>query len=140
PVALSGAWAGGGDVIAAEPVAVRAAPGQLGEVLDANLGDLVEDGDCPAFGGGWIGYLGYSAGGEALPAVGRRALPAWGVGWYEHVLRRHRGPGEWYFGALWTRRRARALERRFADLAARVARATRATPGPAAAPHTFGSF
>src|SRR5258707_6270254 len=40
PVALCGAWAGGADVIAAEPVAVRAAPGLLGDVLDGDLGDL----------------------------------------------------------------------------------------------------
>src|ERR1700722_11545348 len=35
PVALSGTWAGGSDVIAAEPVHVRSAPGPLGDVLDA---------------------------------------------------------------------------------------------------------
>ncbi len=40
PVALCGAWAGGADVIAAGPVAVRAAPGPLDEVLGSDFGDL----------------------------------------------------------------------------------------------------
>ncbi len=102
PVALCGAWAGGADVIAAEPVAVRAAPGQLDDVLDSDLGDLGAAGEDRAFGGGWIGYLGYSAGGEALPPTGPRALPAWWFGYYDHVLRRDRATGEWHFEALWT--------------------------------------
>ena len=120
PVALCGAWAGGGDVIAAEPVAVRAAPGELDEVLDGNFGDLGEGGDGRAFGGGWIGYLGYSAGGEALPATGPRALPAWWFGFYDHVLYHDRATGEWYFEALWTEERADALEERFAELTRRA--------------------
>jgi len=93
PVALCGAWAGGGDVIAAGPVAVRAAPGQLADVLDRDLGEPSEAGDAAAFGGGWIGFLGYSAGGEALPPTGPRALPAWWFGYYDHVLRRDRATG-----------------------------------------------
>src|SRR5580693_1231117 len=35
PVALSGTWAGGSDLVAAEPVLVRSAPGPLHDVLDA---------------------------------------------------------------------------------------------------------
>ncbi len=99
PVALCGAWAGGADVIAARPLAVRAAPGQPGEVLDGDLGALgdLAAGGGSAFGGGWIGYLGYSAGGEALPPTGPRALPAWWFGYYDHVLRRDRATGEWHF-------------------------------------------
>ena len=137
PVALCGAWAGGGDVIAAEPLTVRAAsaqtgPGQLADVFDSvpeDLGDPEDQGDPgdPAgqdgsFCGGWIGYLGYSAGGEALPPTGPRALPAWWFGYYDHVLRRERSTGEWYFEALWTQERADALERRFDELNCRAAR------------------
>src|ERR1700759_4936870 len=131
PVALCGAWAGGGDVIAAEPVAVRTAPGELDEVLDGNFG---EAGAGRAFGGGWIGYLGYSAGGEALPLTGPRALPAWWFGFYDHVLRRDRGTGEWHFEALWAQDRAGALEERFAELNRRAAAvmAVRALNGSAA--------
>jgi para-aminobenzoate synthetase/4-amino-4-deoxychorismate lyase len=121
PVALCGTWAGGGDVIAAGPVAVRAAPGQLADVLDSDLGGPGGPGSSGAFGGGWIGYLGYSAGGEALPPSGPRALPAWWFGYYDHVLRRDRATGEWHFEALWTRERAAALEARFAELTRRAA-------------------
>jgi para-aminobenzoate synthetase / 4-amino-4-deoxychorismate lyase len=121
PVALCGAWNGGTDVIAAEPVAVRAAPGPLDEVLDSDFGDLSEAGHDRAFGGGWIGYLGYSAGGEALPPTGPRALPAWWFGYYDHVLRRDRATGEWHFEALWTQERADVLEERFAELTRRAA-------------------
>src|SRR6202035_570798 len=124
PVALCGAWAGGADVIAAEPVAVRSAPGPLDDVLDGDLGDLGVAGEDRTFGGGWIGYLGYSAGGGggALPRPGPRALPAWWFGYYDHVLRRDRATGEWHFEAVWTQERAEALERRFDDLNCRAAR------------------
>jgi para-aminobenzoate synthetase/4-amino-4-deoxychorismate lyase len=121
PVALCGAWAGGADVIAAEPVAVRSAPGRLDDVLDSDLGDLGVAGEDRTFGGGWIGYLGYSAGGEALPPTGPRALPAWWFGYYDHVLRRDRTTGEWHFEAVWTQERAEALEWRFDELNCRAA-------------------
>ena len=116
PVALLGTWAGGADVVAAAPAAVRSAPGPLADVFESAL-PVVKDG---AFGGGWIGYLGYSAGGEALAPAGPRRLPAWWFGWYDNVLVRDRATGEWFFEALWTDARAAALERRFADLAARA--------------------
>jgi len=139
PVALCGAWAGGGDVIAAEPVAVRAAPGQLDEVLGGGFGHLTGAGDGPAFGGGWIGYLGYGAGGEALPPTGPRALPAWWFGFYDHVLRRDRETREWYFEALWAQERADALEERFAELARRAA-SVLAGPVPDMPGCAFGPF
>jgi para-aminobenzoate synthetase/4-amino-4-deoxychorismate lyase len=116
PVALFGTWAGGRDMVAAEPALVRSAPGSLDEVLDAPLPPA----DGCAFGGGWIGYLGYSAAGEALPPAGPRRLPTWWFGWYDHVLVREPATGEWFFEALWTAGRAGALERRFADLADRA--------------------
>jgi para-aminobenzoate synthetase/4-amino-4-deoxychorismate lyase len=138
PVALIGTWAGDVDVIAAEPSAVRSGPGPLADVFDAPL-SAVADG--AAFAGGWIGYLGYSAGGEALASAGPRRLPPWWFGWYDNVLVRERSTGEWFFEALWTDARAAALERRFADLVARAAEPVppagyqfspfRLTPGPA---------
>jgi para-aminobenzoate synthetase / 4-amino-4-deoxychorismate lyase len=124
PVALFGSWAGGADVVAAEPARVRSGPGPLADVFDAPF-PPVGDGGNGAFGGGWIGYLGYSAGGEALAPAGPRRLPAWWFGWYDNVLVRDRATGEWFFEALWTDDRAAALERRFADL---VARATEPAP------------
>jgi para-aminobenzoate synthetase/4-amino-4-deoxychorismate lyase len=140
PVALCGAWAGGGDVIAAEPVAVRAAPGPLADVLDSDLGGPGEAGDEADFGGGWIGFLGYSAGGEALPPTGPRALPAWWFGYYDHVLRRDRTTGEWYFEALWTQERATALTERFAKLTRRAAALEGAGPESTVADYAFGAF
>ena len=80
----------------------------------------------PAFGGGWIGYLGYSAAGEALPPAGARRLPAWWFGWYDHVLRRDRATGEWFFEALCTD--GEAMEQRFEDLSRRAAEPS-ADPG-----------
>jgi len=141
PVALCGAWTGGGDVIAAEPVAVRAAPGPLADVLDSDLGGPGEAGDAADFGGGWIGFLGYSAGGEALPPAGPRALPAWWFGYYDHVLRRDRTTGEWYFEALWTQERDDALAERFAELTRRAATVLESTVREsAAASYGFGAF
>jgi para-aminobenzoate synthetase/4-amino-4-deoxychorismate lyase len=136
PVALCGAWAGGGDVIAAEPVTVRSATGQLAEVLDGDFGHLGDAGRDPAFGGGWIGYLGYSAGGEALPPTGPRALPGWWFGYYDHVLHRERATGEWYFEALWTEGRAAALQERYAELTRRAAAGSART----AQDYAFGTF
>jgi para-aminobenzoate synthetase/4-amino-4-deoxychorismate lyase len=160
PVALCGAWAGGADVVAAEPVLVRAAPGRLDEVFDAGFPAVAgpdpaasdpaaadgPDGAAGAFCGGWIGYLGYSAGGEALPPTGPRALPAWWFGYYDHVLLRDRATGEWHFEALWTRERADALDERFAELTRRAA-GVMASPVPAgpvpestAGGYEFGAF
>ncbi|MGD0702053.1 MAG: aminodeoxychorismate synthase component I [Trebonia sp.] len=130
PVALFGTWAGGRDVVAAEPALVRSAPGAFDEVLDSPLPPAAGG----AFGGGWIGYLGYSAGGEALRPAGPGRLPAWWFGWYDHVLVHEPATGEWFFEALWTRDRTDALERRFADLAARAAR-----PAPSAG-YEFAPF
>jgi para-aminobenzoate synthetase component I len=142
PVALCGAWAGGGDVIAAAPVTVRTAPGPLAEVFDSDLGTPGEADRDGAFGGGWIGYLGYSADGEALPPTGPRALPVWWFGYYDHVLRRDRATGEWHFEALWTHERADALEQRFDELNCRAAFVLAgSTPaGTAPADYKFGPF
>ena len=120
PVALTGAWAGGCDIVASAPLLTRSGPGgALADVLDDP--PATPDGENPGFGGGWIGYLGYSAAGEALPSSGARRLPAWWFGFYDHVLRRDRATGEWFFEALWTDSRAEALERRFAELSAAAA-------------------
>src|SRR5215472_770904 len=135
PVALAGAWAGGGAVIASEPRLVRAPPDSLGEVLDS---PLPGDSTGGAFGGGWIGYLGYGLA-EELPGVppapgGQRLLPAWWFGYYDHVLRLDAASGRWFFEALWTPERGDELERRFGELSRR--------PRSAAPPRDYacGSF
>jgi para-aminobenzoate synthetase / 4-amino-4-deoxychorismate lyase len=120
PVALFGAWADGADVIGSEPVLVRSPPQSLADVVDS---PGLADPAVPAFGGGWIGYLGFGFSGEVLPLPpapgGPRQLPAWWFGHYDHVLRRDRSTGEWLFEALWTAGREEALERRFEDLSGR---------------------
>src|SRR5215469_3665164 len=69
-------------------------------------------------------------------APGRpRQLPVWWFGYYDHVLRRDRSTGKWFFEALWTADREEALERRFEELSRR-ARA----PVPAARGYRCGDF
>jgi len=128
PVALFGTWAGGCDIIGSDPLLVRAASGELADVFDSGwpkgpVPDSEPDNEDAAFGGGWIGYLGYSAAGEALPPTGPRRLPAWWFGYYDHVLCHDRATGEWFFEALWTKDREAVLERRFEDLRHRASQA-----------------
>jgi para-aminobenzoate synthetase / 4-amino-4-deoxychorismate lyase len=73
----------------------------------------------PGFGGGWIGYLGFSAAGNVGQPAGLRRLPAWWFGYYDHMAVREQATGRWFFEALWTAERDEALERRFADLSRR---------------------
>jgi para-aminobenzoate synthetase / 4-amino-4-deoxychorismate lyase len=144
PVALFGAWADGADVVSSEPALVRSPPQSLGDVLDSprargvwaggGTGDRagvawqrgagLVDQAFPAFGGGWIGYLGFGHSGEVLPVLpapgGPRQLPAWWFGYYDHVLRRDRATGKWYFEALWTAARDEALKRRLEELSRRA--------------------
>jgi para-aminobenzoate synthetase / 4-amino-4-deoxychorismate lyase len=149
PVALFGAWAGGCDVVGAEPILVRSGQGPLADVLDTAFTPIEGGGSRPAFGGGWIGYLGYSAGGEALPPSGPRRLPGWWFGYYDHALVRDRATGEWFFETLATGDRADALDRRLAELRGRALALTRTaltrtaltgTGPPGARGYDFGPF
>ena len=144
PVALIGAWADGADVISSEPALVRSPPQSPGDVLDSPcvLGASPRTGAgrradhawqpgagfagpaFPAFGGGWIGYLGFGFSGEILPVPpapgGPRQLPVWWFGYYDHVLRRDQSTGQWWFEALWTPGREEALDRRFEEVSRRA--------------------
>ena len=134
PVALVGAWAGGSDIVASDPVRVCGASDALGEVLDAPLAGPAGVGSggppgpsSPAagvgFGGGWIGYLGFGLAKTFLPVPpapgGPRQLPGSFFGYYDHVLRQDRDTGRWAFEMLWTPGRGDALERRFRELSRR---------------------
>jgi len=138
PAALLGTWAGGSDIVASDPVRVCCAPGRPGDVLDAPLPGLAPARAGAAFGGGWIGYLGFGLAGEVLPvppapgAPGQ--LPAWWFGYYDHVLRRDRATGRWSFEALPAPGRGDALEHRFAELS------HRARAGGRARSYSCGSF
>jgi para-aminobenzoate synthetase / 4-amino-4-deoxychorismate lyase len=137
PAALLGAWAGGSDIVASDPVRVCGAPGVPGEVLDAplagpagpsaGLGSAGLGWGGAGFGGGWIGYLGFGLAESFLPvppAPGEpRQLPGSLFGYYDHVLRRDRATGRWSFEMLWTPARGDALERRFRELSRRGAAA-----------------
>jgi para-aminobenzoate synthetase/4-amino-4-deoxychorismate lyase len=81
---LWGAWAGGGAVIACDPVRVSRDVDVLR--VPAGGGDTV--------GGGWFGFVGYDPGCTYL-------------GYYEHVLRWR--DGQWWFEGLTDRPRARAV-------------------------------
>src|SRR5690242_5384439 len=127
PVALLGAWAGGSDIVTADPVRV------CGELDAADPGNLTERAGEACFGGGWIGYLGFGSAGGMLPvppAPGEpRRLPACWFGYYDHVLRRDRATGRWTFEALMTPGRQDALERRLGDLSRRPQAARRTGAG-----------
>ena len=120
PVALIGSWADGCDLIGSEPLLVRDPPQSLGEVFDVPCSPGAAGDTYSAFGGGWIGYLGFSAAGDALPPGGPGRLPGWWFGYYDHVVIRDQATGEWFFEALWTADRDEALERRFEDLSRRA--------------------
>ncbi|MDQ3659922.1 MAG: aminodeoxychorismate synthase component I [Actinomycetota bacterium] len=137
PVALVGRWAGGGAIVASEPLAVAdpsddplAALSRLPMVEGATKGDV---------GGGWFGYLGYQLGGliERLPPPPRRrvALPHFGLAYYDHVLRYECDAKQWWFEALWTPERADALDRRLDLLRTRL----RSQPA-AGRTYTLGRF
>jgi para-aminobenzoate synthetase/4-amino-4-deoxychorismate lyase len=137
PVALTGAWAGGSDVVCSEPTVICCEPELPWEALDTAW-PAAGPGRA-GFGGGWIGYLGFGLAGQVLPVPpapgGSRRLPSWWLGYYDHVLRRDRASGQWFFEALWTPGRAAVLRARLAELRAR-ARGRR----PRARPFECGEF
>jgi para-aminobenzoate synthetase/4-amino-4-deoxychorismate lyase len=141
PFTLIGAWAGGGALLGSRPVRVS----QPGDDLFALLDDVPEvaaggearghdalrgaAGDearpvATAFGGGWVGFLGF----EARHRVERGhpppprpvPLPDGALSYYDHVLRMD-AEGRWWFEALVTPGREEEILRRRAELAARLA-------------------
>jgi para-aminobenzoate synthetase / 4-amino-4-deoxychorismate lyase len=134
PAALLGAWAGGSDIVCSEPTAIRCDPEPPWEALDEIWPTAAEDRAHRAvFAGGWIGYLGFGLSGQVLPVPpppGTRQLPSWWLGYYDHVLRRDRASGQWFFEALRTPGRAEALDARLAELRRRAAEAVQRQPRP----------
>ncbi len=128
PVALAGAWAGGGGLAASEPIAVAEPDEDPFELLD-RMPALDGDGSPDAVGGGWFGYLGYRLGGrvERVPPSARRPerLPDFALAFYDHLLRVD-ADGRLWFEALWSSERDRALNERLELLRARAAAGARA--------------
>lgn len=123
PVALSGAWAGGGVLLASEPV-LRAQPGDDPFALLEQSPRVQAPGADPAVGGGWLGWLGFGLGRVLEPVPPPpprpRPLPAFDLAFHDHVVRCD-GDGEWWFEALWTDARARVLDERLRVWRARLA-------------------
>jgi para-aminobenzoate synthetase/4-amino-4-deoxychorismate lyase len=130
-VALLGTWAGGNDIIASVPVITCHDVSEMCADFPDQQGLRERE---PKFGGGWIGFLGYGASSEFLPVPpapgGPRRLPASWWGFYDHVLRRDRATGQWFFEALALDGRERAVAARLARLRQRAAGALPAPSGP----------
>jgi para-aminobenzoate synthetase/4-amino-4-deoxychorismate lyase len=132
PFALVGRWAGAAALVGGEPLAL--APEEGDDPMAFLDAQPVVAGEVPDgfVGGGWFGALGYGLGraieptlGAPPPAPGDEALPEVRMAFYDHVLRCDAG-GAWWFEALWTDARARFLDARREELAARLA----AAPAP----------
>jgi aminodeoxychorismate synthase component I len=140
PAALIGTWAGGSDIVVAEPRDVRCDPESVQAALDERWPAQAAAGaNTAGFAGGWVGYLGFGLGARILPvppAPGdARRLPLAWLGYYDHALRRDRASGRWFFEALRTAGREAALDARLAELRARARR-----PAPGEQDYRCGQF
>ena len=122
---LSGIWAGGGTIIACDPVRVADAHADPFAVLDDLPNVTAGSGESlGAVGGGWFGWLGYrlAARVERIPLVDERPvpLPDFHLAYYDHLLHQD-AYGCWWFEALATPERSAELEERLEYLRRRVA-------------------
>jgi para-aminobenzoate synthetase/4-amino-4-deoxychorismate lyase len=148
PFALIGRWAGAAALAGGAPLRVADPEREDPFALLDEQPPLSDELPAGFVGGGWFGALGYGLGrrletlGPPPPTPTGERLPAAMLAFYDHLLRCD-ADGRWWFEALWTDARAEVLERRLAELSARVAagvdgprRVTsgpwRASPSPAA--------
>lgn len=118
PRALVGDWAGVTAILASEPVEVPGPGADPFGLLTGPIGDATAAAaESPRIGGGWIGALGYRLAGTVEPVPPAPpapvALPRHTLARYDHVVVRD-ADGRWWFEALPTPGRARALEARLA--------------------------
>ena len=132
PFTLTGAWAGGGTIVGADPLRVAGDGDDPFAILDEVPSVPGAPHSPGAVGGGWFGWLGYrlAARVEAIPLAACRpvALPDFHLAYYDNILRQDT-QGQWWFEALVTEGRRPALTRRADRLGARLA-----GPAPAVAP------
>jgi para-aminobenzoate synthetase/4-amino-4-deoxychorismate lyase len=140
---LVGSWAGGGAIVASDPLRV-AEPDQDPFELLTQLPEVADVAAVEGIvGGGWFGWLGYRLAQrvEDVPLALHRpvALPDFHLAYYDNVLRQDRA-GVWWFEALATPERYGELEERLEDLRARVARAEALRVSSSdEAPHVLGN-
>jgi para-aminobenzoate synthetase/4-amino-4-deoxychorismate lyase len=134
PFALTGDWAGAAAIAGGDPLRIAGPDDDPFALLDRRpaVSGAPEDG----IGGGWFGLLGYGLGRRVErvppPPPAPERLPDAVLAFHDHVLRADER-GNWWFEALWTPARARALSARQETLAARLLAAPRArafTAGP----------
>ncbi len=135
-VVLSGAWAGGGAIVADSPVAVAEGADPF-TVLDEAIGDPF-DAPSGTVGGGWFGWFGFAAGdrapdGPAPDRPGRPAgpdrLPDVHLAFHPNVLRYDAASGRWWDEALLGVISDAELEKRRSDLGRRLRAAAGWRPG-----------
>jgi para-aminobenzoate synthetase/4-amino-4-deoxychorismate lyase len=121
---MFGSWAGGGAIIASQPLTCLPSDGDPFAAL-AQV-PIVTDSTDAGVGGGWFGYLGYQLG-RRLERVGAPAgqVPRgsdFDLAYYDSVLRYDVVSRRWWFECLWTQDRAEALDQRYRELAERLSR------------------
>ncbi|HWF53021.1 MAG TPA: aminodeoxychorismate synthase component I [Solirubrobacteraceae bacterium] len=144
PVALSGAWAGGGLLLTSHPQRVATADEDPFALLDAHE---PSDSDHDVVAGGWFGWLGFGLSRRLEPVPPPpprpRPLPPFDLAFHDHVVRCD-SAGQWWFEALWSEARADLLIERRGWWRERLrqpsppARDTPAGPLRAVAPGTSG--
>jgi para-aminobenzoate synthetase/4-amino-4-deoxychorismate lyase len=142
PVALSGAWAGGGLLLSSHPERVAGADEDPFALLEhepsgPTVGDAAGAAVGDAVGGGWFGWLGFGLA-RALepvppPPPRREPLPRFDLARHDHVVRCDPS-GDWWFEALWTPERSDLLAERLATWRARLREEPPAPRGVAAGP------
>ncbi|MDW5593718.1 chorismate-binding protein [Conexibacter stalactiti] len=137
PFALTGRWAGGGAIVGCAPLRLAAPdddPFALLDELPSLAPGAREEAPPEAVGGGWFGWLGYRLGArveQLSPAPPRPvALPAFQLAYYDHLLRLD-AAGRWWFEALATPARERALGARLDRLDGLLETAAAAPAPPA---------
>ena len=132
---LSGAWAGGGTIVASEPLRVASPHDEPFALLDDVPAIDGRSAPPDAIGGGWFGWLGYrlAASVEQVPLAHARPvpLPDFHLAYYDHIVHQDRY-GSWWFEALATPERWSHLEERLEHVRRRVVEARFATTTPTA--------